>query len=135
MSQATSPYGGLFNTDPTVNSAYLRLPAAQETPAIPYSPKGWAQSKLMPAGEDKTTAPIAADPKKKSDVGFTPEQMIALSKMTGMQEQLRGPSAPAVAAPRNQVGQMQQLQAQSGGVAHTAPRASLGQIIYGGRKF
>lgn len=135
MALATSPYDGALSIDPTVNPAYLQLPAVQETPPIPYSPEGWAQSKIMQAGEDKAGTPAAPAPKKKSSVGFTPEQMLALSKLTGLQEQARGPAAPAVAAPRNQVGQMQQLQAQAGGVAQTAPRASLGQIIYGGRKF
>jgi hypothetical protein len=129
------PYGGLFATDPTVNPAYLQLPAAQEQPTLPYSPRGWAQSKLAPPAEEKAMTAPAPEAKKKEGVGFTPEQMLALSKMTGMQELPRMPAAHAAPAPKNQVGNMQQLQLPSGGQANTAPRASLGQIIYGGRKF
>jgi hypothetical protein len=132
MSQAQNPYGGVFETDPTVNPAYLQLPAAQEQAPVPYSPEGWAKSKIMPPAEGGATTDAAP---KKEGVGFTPEQMLALSKMTGMPDQPRAPSVGGAAAPRNQVGQMQQLSTPNGGAAGTAPRASLGQIIYGGRKF
>lgn len=133
MAQVTSPYDTGYNLDPTVQPAYLTLPAAQETSPMPYSPEGWAQSKIMPGtGEKKEAAAPVADGKKPS-AGFTPEQMLALSKMTGMADQPRAPAPHAAPAPKNQVGNMQQLQAPAGG--QTAPRASLGQIIYGGRKF
>lgn len=133
MAQATSPYDGVFETDPTVNPAYLQLPSAQEQSPVPYSPEGWQQSKIM-AKEEVETAGKAA-PKKKGEVGFTPEQMLALSKMTGAATPTRPVGGGAASAPRNSVGQMQQLQTPNGGQAGTAPRSSLGQIIYGGRKF
>jgi hypothetical protein len=135
MNGLTDPYGGLFATDPTVNPAYLQLPAAQEQPPVPYSPEGWAQSKLTAQVEGETAGSKKPDPKKKEgEVGFTPEQMLALSKMTGAPERLRPAGGGGAAAPRNSVGQMQMLTT-PGGKEQTAPRASLGQIIYGGRKF
>lgn len=135
MSQVTSPYDTGYSLDPTVKPAYLNLPAAQETPDMPYSPEGWAQSKIMAGTGEKKEAIAPADPKKKGEVGFTPEQMLALSKMTGMADLPKMAAPHAAPAPKNQVGAMQQLQVPAGGAAHTAPRASLGQIIYGGRKF
>lgn len=124
---------GLFATSPDVHPGYLQLPQQEATP-IPYSPEGWQASKLtspaeVPAGEG--TKGKAGE--KKPAVGFTPEQALALQRLTGMGADSSGGRVGSAghAAPRSQVGQMQQLSA--GGP--TAPRASLGQIIYGGRKF
>lgn len=137
MAANTGPYSGMFGTDPTVNPNYLQLPAGAEPVQMPYSPEGWEESRLLPPGEGKTEEGTAKAKAKPAQLGFTPEQMALLSKMTSVPspEPLRGaPGAPL--APRSQVGQMQQLTLpQSGGNQSTAPRASLGQIIYGGRKF
>lgn len=139
MAATDGPYGGVFSIDPTVNPAYLQLPAAQEQAPMPYSPSGWEQSKLLPiadAQKDLEKGAAMAQAQKKEDVGFTPEQAALLAKMTSVTPN-PAPHAPgAVSAPRNSVGQMQQLAApNAGGRESTPPRSSLGQIIYGGRKF
>lgn len=104
------------------------LPPAPEEAPIPYSPEGWNQSKLMPNQAEETAATPAGKGAKKPAVNFTPDQMKALSSllMGGSGAAPTRMSAPA--APRNQVGQMGQLQA---GGPVTAKRSSLGQIIYG----
>lgn len=142
MAQAPGQYGnlgGLFSfggtEDPSVNPAYLQLPQAQGQAPIPYSPEGWQAGKMMAPVEPAQVEQQKAEQGKgkKPVVGFTPEQAMALQRLTGMgaaDGAPRGGGGGGV-APRGQVGQMQQLNA--GGP--TAPRASLGQIIYGGRKF
>ena len=127
--KTSDPYGGYMSIDPTVNPAYMQLPPPPEETPIPYSPEGWERSRLM-----KGTGKV--EEKKAGGVDFTPEQMALLGKLTSVPgaEPLRSaPGAPS--AIKNQVGPMQQLTLQEGGKQATAPRASLGQIIYGGRKF
>lgn len=140
MAEAGNPYGGYWDIGPDVNPNYMQLPAKAEEVPMPHSPDGWAQSKIMaPAEGEAAPAPKpAAVEKKKPAAGptFTPEQAALLQRMTSV-DQPKPMAAPhgGAAGPRSQVGQMQQLSAAPGGVAATAPRASLGQIIYGGRKF
>lgn len=138
MAQAPKAYdfSGLFDISPDVYPGYLQLPAAPEQTPMPYSPEGWQQTKLIPQTEGEA-APAQAkveDKKKPAPTGFTPEQALALQKLTGVGASTDTPrgAAGAHTAPRSQVGPMQQLAA--GGQA-TAPRASLGQILYNGRKF
>ena len=135
MSQVPGMTDGMFSISPDVHPGYLQLPQAQQAAPNPYSPEGWQASRLAPPveGEAQAANAPAKIEEKKPVVGFTPEQALALQKLTGMgaaDGAGRG-GAGGYAAPRSQVGQMQQLTA--GGP--TAPRASLGQIIYGGRKF
>lgn len=129
---------GFAQLSPDVNLGLANLPQKPEETPMPYSPEGWNASKLTAPATKAEDAPAAETQKKgekKASTGFTPEQTMALQKMLTV-EPLRpvaGHGAGGGAgAGRGQVGQMQQLQA--GGVA-TAPRASLGQILYGGRKF
>ena len=102
---------------------------------MPYSPEGWQASKLVGKVEGEAAAPVEKKGEKKASVGFTPEQALALQKMVGVEQPkpLAGPGGGGGAGVgRGPTGQMQMLQ--PGGVS-TAPRASLGQILYGGRKF
>lgn len=101
------------------------MPKVEETP-IPYSPEGWEKSKIMKGQGGQESA------KKKAEVGFTPEQMAMLAKLTTVETPRAVGGGGGGGLGRPQVGQMQQLQA---GNIQTAPRSSLGQIIYGGRKF
>lgn len=143
MAQAPNPYGDLGDLmqfgggqDPTITPSWLQLPAAPEATPMPYSPEGWQASKFAPAPQaEAEPAPVPSDPKaaKKPAIGFTPEQALALQKMTAVEQpKVQGGHGGGGAAPRGQVAPMQQLNA--GGQA-SAQRASLGQIIYGGRKF
>lgn len=135
MSQVPGMTDGLFSISPDVYPGYLQLPQAQQGAPIPYSPEGWQAGKLAAPveGEEPAASTPAKKAEKKSGVGFTPEQALALQKLTGMgaADGVGRGGGGGGAAPRNQVGQMQQLTVQG----PTAPRASLGQIIYGGRKF
>lgn len=136
MAQATSLDQNLFSIDPSLPPGYMNMPAQAEATPMPYSPEGWQASKLMPQGESAAPTPEAGKKKEKGkDVGFTPEQMVALNRMVSVEQRPvpNSPAANAPAAPRNQVAPMQQ--ATLPGQGASAPRASLGQIIYGGRKF
>lgn len=126
---------GFFSQSPDVNLGLANLPQKPEEAPMPYSPEGWQKSKLVGKVEGEAAAPVEKKGEKKASTGFTPEQTMALQKMLTV-EPLR-PAAGyggggGAGAGRGPTGQMQQVQA--GGVA-TAPRASLGQILYGGRKF
>lgn len=141
MAQAPNPYiGDLMQfgggQDPTVPPAWMQMPAAPEATPMPYSPEGWQASKLAAAPQaEAPTTPVPSDQKaaKKPAVGFTPEQALALQKMTAVEPpKVPGGAGGGGAAPRGQVSPMQQLNAGGQG---SAQRASLGQIIYGGRKF
>lgn len=129
---------GFTQLSPDVNLGLANLPQKEWEAPMPYSPEGWNVSKLMapmPKTEDAPATETTKKGEKKASTGFTPEQTMALQKMLTV-EPLRPVaghgSGGAAGAGRGQLGQMQQIQA--GGIA-TAPRASLGQILYGGRKF
>lgn len=144
MAQVMNPYlqpGNLLQLNPLgqdVNPGYLQLPQAVETAPMPYSPEGWQLSKLAgKRGEAAPTPPPAQEKKEevKKDVGFTPDQALAMQKLvTGGNAQAPrvGGGGGAGLGARGQVPQMQMLQP---GTQRTDPRASLGQILYGGRKF
>lgn len=127
---------GFTQLSPDVNLGLANLPQKPEEAPMPYSPEGWNMSKLTAQPEPPPTEEgKKGEGKKKDSTGFTPEQTMALQKMLTV-EPLR-PAAGhggggGAGAGRGPTGQMQQVQA--GGVT-TAPRASLGQILYGGRKF
>ena len=127
---------GFTQLSPDVNLGLANLPQKEGEAPMPYSPEGWNMSKLTTQPEPpQTEEGKKNEGKKKDSTGFTPEQAMALQKMLTV-EPLR-PAAGhggggGAGAGRGPVGQMQQVQA--GGVT-TAPRASLGQILYGGRKF
>lgn len=128
---------GFFSMSPDVNLGLANLPQKPEEAPMPYSPEGWQASKLTSQpGADTASAPKADAGKKKegSSVGFTPEQALALQKLVAVEQ----PKPMAAhggggggGVGRGPTGQMQMLQ--PGGVS-TAPRASLGQIIYGGKR-
>lgn len=127
---------GFTQLSPDVNLGLANLPQKPEEAPTPYSPEGWNMSKLTAQPEPpQTEEGKKGAGKKKDSTGFTPEQTMALQKMLTVE-----PLRPAAGhgggggggAGRGPTGQMQQVQA--GGVT-TAPRASLGQILYGGRKF
>lgn len=127
---------GFFSQSPDVNLGLANLPQKEGEVPMPYSPEGWQASKLT-APVSSSEAPAEAAPKKgekKASTGFTPEQALALQKLVTVEQPkpLAAHGGGGGAGGRSQVGQMQQLQA--GGVT-SAPRASLGQILYGGRKF
>ena len=129
---------GFTQLSQDVNLGLANLPQKEGEAPMPYSPEGWNMSKLTAPMAKAEDAPDKEAPKKgekKASTGFTPEQTLALQKMLTV-EPLR-PAAGhggggGAGVGRGPTGQMQQLQA--GGVT-TAPRASLGQILYGGRKF
>lgn len=126
---------GFFSQSPDVNLGLANLPQKPEEAPMPYSPEGWQASKLVGKVEGEAAAPVEKKGEKKASVGFTPEQALALQKMVGVEppRQAVGPGGGGGAGVgRGPTGQMQMLQ--PGGVS-TAPRASLGQILYGGRKF
>mgnify|MGYP007125660295 CR=1 FL=1 len=130
MAQVPEMYSGMFGISPDVNPAYLQMNQPQEAP-IPYSPQGWDASRVAsPSGmaaptgrEGGVTAPEAAKP---AGVGFTPEQSAALARMVTVDNGQGRAPAPGM-APRNQVGQMQQLSAGP----QAGPRQSLGKLLYG----
>ena len=126
---------GFFSQSPDVNLGLANLPQKPEEAPMPYSPEGWQASKLTASTQTSEEATKGEGKKegKKPTTGFTPEQALALQKMISV-EPLKAVSAGGGGAggSRSQVGQMQMLQ--PGGIS-TAPRASLGQILYGGRKF
>lgn len=135
MAKVPDQFSGLFDISPDVYPGYLQLPQAQEQAPIPYSPEGWQASKLtVPVpGAEAPESPKAAEKGKKAPVTFTPEQALALQKLTSVPQQpVPHGGGGGGAAPRGQVAPMAQL---STGAQASAPRASLGQIIYGGRKF
>ena len=122
---------------PDVNPGLANLPQKEGEAPMPYSPEGWQASKLVSPvqGEEQVPkAPEKGEAKKKASTGFTPEQAMALQRMVTVEQPKAMPAHAGGGAggSRGQIGQMQQVQA--GGVT-TAPRSSLGQILYGGRKF
>lgn len=127
---------GFFSMSPDVNLGLANLPQKPEEAPMPYSPEGWQASKLTAQPEPNTAPSPKPDTGKKKggDVGFTPEQALALQKLVTV-EQLKPMAAHGGGGGggvgRGPTGQMQMLQ--PGGVS-TAPRASLGQIIYGGKR-
>ena len=126
---------GFFSQSPDVNLGLANLPQKPEEAPMPYSPEGWQKSKLVGKVEGEAAAPVEKKGEKKASVGFTPEQALALQKMVGVEQPkpLAGHGGGGGAGVgRGPTGQMQMLQ--PGGVS-TAPRSSLGQILYGGRKF
>lgn len=132
--------GDLSYVDPTLPPPnYLQWnPLQQQGEApIPYSPEGWSMTKIAaPTPEAETpTKPIPAQAKKKgAGVSFTPEQAATLAKLVSIDGGAgagRQPGTPGF-APQGKVGPMQLLQT---GGNQTPVRASLGQILYGGRKF
>lgn len=135
MAEKVGMTDGLFGISPDVYPGYLQLPAPPETTPMPYSPEGWQASKFATSPEEGTTASVgAAKGEKKTPVSFTPEQALALQKLTSVQPAAQHAAAGGRAAPQNHVGQMAQLSPGQAGQG-TQPRASLGQILYGGRKF
>lgn len=128
---------GFFSQSPDVNLGLANLPQKEGEVPMPYSPEGWQASKLTAPVSSPEAQPEAAPKKgeKKASTGFTPEQALALQKLVTVEQPkplAASGGGGGGAGGRSQVGQMQQVQA--GGVT-TAPRASLGQILYGGRKF
>lgn len=124
--------------NPDVNPGLANLPQKEGEAPMPYSPEGWQASKLTAPLQDGEAAPKAAgktEEKKKASTGFTPEQAMALQRMVTVEQPKALPAHAGGGGAAGARGQMMPMQQVQPGNIATAPRASLGQILYGGRKF
>lgn len=139
MAEMSNLTTNLFSTDPSLPPGYMQLPAQPEQPMIPFSPEGWQMSKLQPMPQAEAQAPAPAPTetadkgkKKKEGVTFTPEQMQALSKLVAP-DAANGQNAGRSTATQAHIptGPKMPMQMLQAGNIQTAPRPTLGQLLYG----
>jgi hypothetical protein len=99
-----------------------------EAPPIPFSPEGWQLSQTMQGTGAKAPEGAPATDKKKDGAGamLTADQARTIAALTGAGTAAHYPGTPGLAAGRGLTGAMQQHQ-----MPASAPRRSLGQLIYG----